>query len=294
MSEATGWDNGLCQDYSRELGRWFADRLGAKQKLKETFMTEHKDSQPKPASVEEILGLMYAYAKAIIMGEHSTIDPAHARSNLRQAITQQAEALAQALAEVERLKLESAHWHPENDELRAQVNRLGELITLQHNAGEELAAQCLEDQKEIDQLRTQLAALQYDGELPEPLIPASSLINEANGIHGRLYTADQVRQAIANDRAKRVPQGYKLVPVESTTAMENATIDLDAFKLGDISPMGFRISPQQLFRECYKRMIAAAPSPKDGLIPDHIKHPVDTPFIPYNPFPKKPDPKEAL
>lgn len=84
------------------------------------------------------------------------------------------------------------------------------------------------------------------------------------------YTADQYRQGIADALAKQAPQGWKLVPVESTIAMENAAIDLDAFKLGDISPMGFRISPQQLFRECYKRMIAAAPDPKEqftGLLP---------------------------
>ena len=36
----------------------------------------------------------------------------------------------------------------------------------------------------------------------------------------------------------------------------------------------------------------AAPDPKEGLIPDHIKYPVDTPFVPYNPFPIK-DPKES-
>jgi hypothetical protein len=31
---ATGWDNGLCQDYHRGLGKWFADRLGARYQLK--------------------------------------------------------------------------------------------------------------------------------------------------------------------------------------------------------------------------------------------------------------------
>jgi hypothetical protein len=31
---ATGWDNGLCQDYHRGLGKWFADRPGARHQLK--------------------------------------------------------------------------------------------------------------------------------------------------------------------------------------------------------------------------------------------------------------------
>lgn len=32
-----GWDNGLNQDYCRELGRWFADRLGAREELRRTI-----------------------------------------------------------------------------------------------------------------------------------------------------------------------------------------------------------------------------------------------------------------
>ena len=35
--KVTGWDNGLSQDYNRELGRWFADRLGARQQLLDTL-----------------------------------------------------------------------------------------------------------------------------------------------------------------------------------------------------------------------------------------------------------------
>lgn len=34
---ATGWDNGLCQDYDKKLGKWFANRLGARQQLREMF-----------------------------------------------------------------------------------------------------------------------------------------------------------------------------------------------------------------------------------------------------------------
>ena len=34
---ASGWDNGLCQDYDRKLGAWFADRLGAREELREVW-----------------------------------------------------------------------------------------------------------------------------------------------------------------------------------------------------------------------------------------------------------------
>ena len=34
---ATGWDNGLSQDYNRKLGAWFAERLGAKRELREMW-----------------------------------------------------------------------------------------------------------------------------------------------------------------------------------------------------------------------------------------------------------------
>lgn len=56
---------------------------------------------------------------------------------------------------------------------------------------------------------------------------------------------------------------YKLVPVEPTREMLNAAVDVDSFKLGDISPIGFRCSPQQLFERCYAAMLAAAPSTKE-------------------------------
>ena len=61
----------------------------------------------------------------------------------------------------------------------------------------------------------------------------------------------------ATDRA--IPEGWQLVPKESDFAMQCAAIDVDAFKLGDISPIGFRCSPQQLFARCYRAMLAAAP-----------------------------------
>ena len=54
--------------------------------------------------------------------------------------------------------------------------------------------------------------------------------------------------------------GWALVPREPTRAMLNAAIDVDSFKLGNISPLGFRESPQQLFERCYRAMISAAPA----------------------------------
>lgn len=52
-----------------------------------------------------------------------------------------------------------------------------------------------------------------------------------------------------------------VVPVEPTREMLNAAIDVDSFKLGDISPLGFRISPQMLFKKCWSAMLSAAPAP---------------------------------
>jgi len=33
----TGWDNGLSQDYNKELGKWFANQMGARQQLVEAL-----------------------------------------------------------------------------------------------------------------------------------------------------------------------------------------------------------------------------------------------------------------
>lgn len=55
------------------------------------------------------------------------------------------------------------------------------------------------------------------------------------------------------------PVGFVMVPSGPTREMLNAAIDVDSFKLGDISPLGFRCSPQQLFERCYRAMLAAAP-----------------------------------
>jgi len=38
----TGWSNGLSQDYNGKLGTWFADRLGAKQQLRNDMETKNE------------------------------------------------------------------------------------------------------------------------------------------------------------------------------------------------------------------------------------------------------------
>jgi len=58
-----------------------------------------------------------------------------------------------------------------------------------------------------------------------------------------------------------VAEGWVLVPVTPTREMLNAAIDVDSFKLGDISPLGFRCSPQMLFERCYAALLSAAPKP---------------------------------
>ena len=64
---------------------------------------------------------------------------------------------------------------------------------------------------------------------------------------------------LEQDAVRGEPVGFVMVPSEPTREMLNAAIDVDSFKLGDISPLGFRCSPQQLFERCYRAMLAAAP-----------------------------------
>jgi len=42
LKKSTGWDNGLSQDYNGKLGTWFADRLGAKQQLRNDMETKNE------------------------------------------------------------------------------------------------------------------------------------------------------------------------------------------------------------------------------------------------------------
>lgn len=39
---ATGWDNGLNQDYSRDLGKWFASRLSAREDVRKSLCEDHE------------------------------------------------------------------------------------------------------------------------------------------------------------------------------------------------------------------------------------------------------------
>ena len=64
---------------------------------------------------------------------------------------------------------------------------------------------------------------------------------------------------LEQDAVRGEPVGFVMVPSGPTREMLNAAIDVDSFKLGDISPLGFRCSPQQLFERCYRAMLAAAP-----------------------------------
>jgi hypothetical protein len=141
--------------------------------------------QPKPASVEA------NYDEVICpkcVHQFGAIPV-----NVQTKLTQQAEALAQALAEIERLNKQD----------------LQQVMALASKSAE------------VRNLRAQLAALQYDGELPEPVgyqyqnTITGAWCNFTDKSHyeanahvttltlREIYTADQVRQAIA--KAKQVP-----------------------------------------------------------------------------------------
>ena len=52
MTKVTGWGNGLSQDYDKGLGRWFADRLGARQQLRRDFeMTQQHITQEQETQI---------------------------------------------------------------------------------------------------------------------------------------------------------------------------------------------------------------------------------------------------
>lgn len=58
--------------------------------------------------------------------------------------------------------------------------------------------------------------------------------------------------------------GFVIVPREPTEAMLNAAIDAHGLKLGDISALGFRMSPQRMFALSYAAMLAAAEEKPDA------------------------------
>jgi hypothetical protein len=40
--QATGWDNGLSQDYNKKLGAWFSEKPNAKQELRARTFNNHR------------------------------------------------------------------------------------------------------------------------------------------------------------------------------------------------------------------------------------------------------------
>lgn len=72
---------------------------------------------------------------------------------------------------------------------------------------------------------------------------------EVQGVVGTL-TADAIISALKT-------AGLVIVPEVPTRKMLDAAVDVDHARLGDISPLGFRCSPQQLFEECYQEMLRA-------------------------------------
>jgi len=192
-------------------------------------MTEHKDSQPKPASVE---GIKSWIARCHADGDLSATDAMQAVITEQcQAITQQAEALAQALAEVERLRTVNAD---------------------QYGALDLASRECTE-------LRAQLmVALQYDGELP-PLQQPYDLLWDDDLRWDESEVKDYARQAIANDRAKRVPQ-YLCNGMRFKVAVRNGEAMLPCLP-DELN--GRWVAFVAAEDDCH--LLAAAPSPKETL-----------------------------
>jgi hypothetical protein len=139
----------------------------------------YKDSQPKTATtVRE----QESYRQGVADGKALT-----------EAITQQAEALAQALAEVERLKLTTCACRSDGGVNTEQCEVHAAWKDTLHEQGDY--------RRERDQLRAQLSALQFDGELPP--LPDFQFANENGALYGRVSMEYYARQAIANDRLKR-------------------------------------------------------------------------------------------
>lgn len=91
--------------------------------------------------------------------------------------------------------------------------------------------------------------------------PTPQAIERARHIASQFWLESSDRHRLAEMIANELTADLGdmvLVPKEPSVEMLNAAIDVDAFKLGDISPLGFRESPQRLFARCYRAMIAAA------------------------------------
>lgn len=84
---------------------------------------------------------------------------------------------------------------------------------------------------------------------------------------GRFFScqSDLAEELAAAIRALEPASGeYVSVPRVPSREMLNAAIDVDSFKLRDISPLGFRESPQRLFERCWTAMLNAATSNWSG------------------------------
>lgn len=86
MTKVTGWDNGLCQDYDKGLGRWFANRLGARQQLRQDLRMTQLITVDR-ATLEQLVGALE--------GVRLCTPPAQ-RPMVREAITAGRAALANA------------------------------------------------------------------------------------------------------------------------------------------------------------------------------------------------------
>lgn len=108
-----------------------------------------------------------------------------------------------------------------------------------------------------------LQSLLYDiNLLPE-------VIKDAEHFGYMVAVCNHFEMALKKAAPGDVQDGFVMAPVVPTDAMLNAAVDVDSFKLGDISPIGFRCSPQRLFERCYAAMLSAAPkvATQDGWLP---------------------------
>ena len=61
--DATGWNDGLCQDYDKELSNWFSTRLTAREDVRRAFpsqfnkLQEPTNGKHSPADAELIEGV---------------------------------------------------------------------------------------------------------------------------------------------------------------------------------------------------------------------------------------------
>ena len=113
-----------------------------------------------------------------------------------------------------------------------------------------LSARLAEAERYAEGLAVALAARHY---------PEVNVWRPLSGdLIGLLTQIDNMTSGLSRTARAGGEDGWVLVPREPTQAMLNAAIDVDSFKLGNISPLGFRESPQQLFKRCYRAMIAAS------------------------------------